>query len=449
MSRLAPCHTAARDLQHSKRKAVTASLVGRQYGATATSLSITGPPSQENNYRIDGVSINDYTRRAGQRPAAFNLGADAIQEFSVLASNYTSDTAETSAASSKRRSPGRERMRFMDRRTSYSATTLRYDQLHRQGELTCRSRRSAATSSAAPPAAPRPNKTFIFGDYEGIRRTQGVTSVAKRASPRATRTALDRRGVRPIRQSSRTSTSGRCRWTAEWPVAHGGVRDGAEQELTETGTVRRRPSFFRTGCPVRHYMLDKASSASRPADTRPSRTSRRGKCGDRAAHTSVRNSSTAFAPASTGPRHRSTLRPGAQSDPPPDSRWECPGPPGANHPGSRLTGTVGLGGNSFFDPRTELVPDLRRRVRHASQPLDQVRIRLRTGASRTKPAWAAERSLQFGSLASFLTNRPTNFFALDPTRSQQASIRTKRRVAYVNDSWRRRKVQWTSAFAMK
>src|SRR5439155_25090520 len=59
-------------------------------------LSITGHRPQENNYRIDGVSINDYTNAAPGRAGGVNLGADAIKEFSVLASNYTAEYGRTS-----------------------------------------------------------------------------------------------------------------------------------------------------------------------------------------------------------------------------------------------------------------------------------------------------------------------------------------------------------------
>src|SRR6266581_7508273 len=59
-------------------------------------LSITGHRPQENNYRIDGVSINDYTNGAPGSAGGVNLGADAIKEFSVLASNYTAEYGRTS-----------------------------------------------------------------------------------------------------------------------------------------------------------------------------------------------------------------------------------------------------------------------------------------------------------------------------------------------------------------
>src|SRR3979411_1597526 len=71
----------------------TASRGNRGYG---DELTITGHRPQENNYRIDGVSINDYTNGAPGSAGGVNLGADAIKEFSVLASNYTAEYGRTS-----------------------------------------------------------------------------------------------------------------------------------------------------------------------------------------------------------------------------------------------------------------------------------------------------------------------------------------------------------------
>src|SRR5439155_24003856 len=44
--------------------------------------------------------------------------------------------------------------------------------------------------------------------------------------------------------------------------------------------------------------------------------------------------------------------------------------------------------------------------------------------------------VSFASLETFLTNRPTNFFALDPTRSREAGVRQRIWAGYLNDSWR-------------
>jgi hypothetical protein len=59
-------------------------------------LTISGARPQQNNYRLDGVSLNDYANGAPGSVLGGNLGVDAIEEFSVLTSNYAADYGKTS-----------------------------------------------------------------------------------------------------------------------------------------------------------------------------------------------------------------------------------------------------------------------------------------------------------------------------------------------------------------
>src|SRR5467141_2988375 len=58
-------------------------------------LTISGGRPTQNNYRLDGISINDYANTAGS-VIGVSLGVDAIQEFSVITGNYSSDYGRTS-----------------------------------------------------------------------------------------------------------------------------------------------------------------------------------------------------------------------------------------------------------------------------------------------------------------------------------------------------------------
>jgi hypothetical protein len=59
-------------------------------------LTISGARPQQNNYRLDGVSLNDYANGAPGSVLGGSLGVDAIQEFSVTTSNYEADYGKAS-----------------------------------------------------------------------------------------------------------------------------------------------------------------------------------------------------------------------------------------------------------------------------------------------------------------------------------------------------------------
>jgi hypothetical protein len=61
-------------------------------------FNVGGHRANENSYRVNGVSINDYSNSAPGGATGSNLGVDAIQEFSVLTSNYTAEYGRTSGA---------------------------------------------------------------------------------------------------------------------------------------------------------------------------------------------------------------------------------------------------------------------------------------------------------------------------------------------------------------
>src|ERR1700686_1547360 len=59
-------------------------------------LTISGARPRQNNYRLDGISLNDYANGAPGSVLGGSLGVDAIQEFSVLTSNYSAEYGKTS-----------------------------------------------------------------------------------------------------------------------------------------------------------------------------------------------------------------------------------------------------------------------------------------------------------------------------------------------------------------
>jgi hypothetical protein len=58
--------------------------------------SVAGTRPTQNNYRLDGISFNDYTNGAPGSVLSNLTGVDAIAEFSVLISNYSAEYGRTS-----------------------------------------------------------------------------------------------------------------------------------------------------------------------------------------------------------------------------------------------------------------------------------------------------------------------------------------------------------------
>jgi len=138
-------------------------------------LTISGARPQQNNYRLDGVSLNDYANGAPGSVLGGSLGVDAIQEFSVLTSNYSAEYGKTSGG------------------VVNAVTRSGTNQFHgsayefiRNNHLDARNFFDDPTQSTPPfkrnqfgGAIGGPifkNRTFFFADYEGIRQSKGIST---------------------------------------------------------------------------------------------------------------------------------------------------------------------------------------------------------------------------------------------------------------------------------
>jgi len=137
-------------------------------------LTISGARPQQNNYRLDGVSLNDYANGAPGSVLGGNLGVDAIQEFSVLTSNYSAEYGKTSG--------GVVNAITRSGTNSFHGSAyefIRNDKLDAANffEAGQRSlfRRNQFGGDVGGPIFK--NKTFFFADYEGIRQSKGIVNV--------------------------------------------------------------------------------------------------------------------------------------------------------------------------------------------------------------------------------------------------------------------------------
>jgi hypothetical protein len=144
----------------------------RGYGVQMT---ISGSRPTQNNYRIDGISVNDYTNGGPGSVEGSTLGVDAVQEFSVLTSNYSAEYGRTSGgvvnALTKPGTNGFHGDVYEFLRNSALDARNYFDQ---PGIVPPFKRNQFGASLGGPIIKDR---TFFFVDYEGLRQNQSITSV--------------------------------------------------------------------------------------------------------------------------------------------------------------------------------------------------------------------------------------------------------------------------------
>jgi hypothetical protein len=137
-------------------------------------ITVAGDRPEQNNYRLDGVSINDFNNSAPGSVLGGDLGVDAVQEFSVITSNVSAEYGRTSggvinaitksgtnqfhgSAYEFLRNDALDAANFFENSNGLKKGSFRQNQF--------------GVSGGAPI---RKDKMFIFGDYEGIRYSKGL-----------------------------------------------------------------------------------------------------------------------------------------------------------------------------------------------------------------------------------------------------------------------------------
>src|SRR5947209_4088467 len=138
-------------------------------------LTISGARPQQNNYRLDGVSLNDYANGAPGSVLGGSLGVDAIEEFSVITSNYEADYGKTSGGvvnAITRSGTNQIHGSAYEFLRNSKLDALNYFDV---GKIPPFKRNQFGGAIGGPIVK---DHTFFFADYEGVRRSKGITTVA-------------------------------------------------------------------------------------------------------------------------------------------------------------------------------------------------------------------------------------------------------------------------------
>ncbi len=136
-------------------------------------MTISGGRPRQNDARLDGISVNDYVNGPPGSALGVSLGSDAVEQFSVLTSNYPAQYGRSSGG-------------IIGASTRTGTASFHGDAFEyiRNSALDARNffdtvkpafRRNQFGGSAGGPVWK--DRTFIFGDYEGLRQSEGVTQV--------------------------------------------------------------------------------------------------------------------------------------------------------------------------------------------------------------------------------------------------------------------------------
>src|SRR5215469_6060614 len=154
---------------------------GQAQRGFGTEMTISGSRPRQNDSRLDGISLNDYSNGPTGSALGVNLGVDAVEQYTVLTSNYPAQHGRSSGG-----------IIGASTRTGTNDFHGSVYEFFRNSALDARNyfdtqkppfRRNQFGVSLGGPI--RKDRTFIFADYEGLRSSLGVTQVDTVPSPAA------------------------------------------------------------------------------------------------------------------------------------------------------------------------------------------------------------------------------------------------------------------------
>jgi hypothetical protein len=146
---------------------------GQAQRGFGTEMTISGGRPRQNDSRLDGISVNDYSNGPPGSALGVNLGVDAVEQFSVLTSNYPAQHGRSSGG-----------IVGASTRSGTSQFHGSVYEFFRNSALDARNffdtkkppfHRNQFGASLGGPILK--GRTFIFGDYEGLRSSLGLTQV--------------------------------------------------------------------------------------------------------------------------------------------------------------------------------------------------------------------------------------------------------------------------------
>jgi Carboxypeptidase regulatory-like domain/TonB-dependent Receptor Plug Domain/TonB dependent receptor len=137
-------------------------------------LSISGGRPQQNSYLLDGININDYSNAGPGSVLGGNLGVDAIQEFTVITTNPVAQYGRTSGGVISAITRSGTNQIHGSGYEFFRDASLDAENYFDVGSIPPFRRNQYGGSLGGPI---QKNKTFIFGDFEGVRQTLGITAV--------------------------------------------------------------------------------------------------------------------------------------------------------------------------------------------------------------------------------------------------------------------------------
>jgi Carboxypeptidase regulatory-like domain/TonB-dependent Receptor Plug Domain/TonB dependent receptor len=137
-------------------------------------ITISGNRPQQNTYLLDGINVQDYSNGGPGSVTGGSIGVDSVQEFAVFTGSYSTQYGRTSGG-------------VINALTRSGTNQFHGDvyEFHRNSVFDAKGffdskippfHRNQFGAAAGGPI--RKDKTFIFGNYEGLRESLGITQVS-------------------------------------------------------------------------------------------------------------------------------------------------------------------------------------------------------------------------------------------------------------------------------